>query len=225
LLLTIINTAGYPLVVRAFEKNGAERARGQLRQNGELLITSALVGVTILIALSPQIIELIIGENFRAGALLIFPWVAIASAMSGIKAFHFDIAFHLGKTSHWLLLTGGISAAINVALNLLLIPAYGILGAAWATLSAYFAAVATSAWLGHRSFTMPSVIPILAKAGLIALLVGVAAKSGTVLSEVLWAKLGAGLLLGLLMALFSVFAIDVGGLRRVISKRLLFRTQ
>lgn len=225
LLLTIIHTAGYPLVVRAFEKYGAERAREQLRQNGELLITSALVGVTMLIALGPQIIELIIGENFRTGALLIFPWVAIASALSGIKAFHFDIAFHLGKTSHWLLLTGGISAAINVALNLLLIPTYGILGAAWATLLAYFAAVATSAWLGLRSFPMPSVIPIFTKAGLIALLVGAAARLGTDLSEVLWAKLGAGLLLGLLMALFSVLAVDVGGLRRVVAKLWLVRTQ
>ena len=221
LVLTILNTAGYPLVIRALEKNGVERAREQLRKNGELLITSALVGVTMLIALGPQIIELIIGEKYRTGALLIFPWVALAAAISGIKAFHFDIAFHMEKTSHWLVLTGGISAAINVVFNLLLIPTFGILGAAWATLSAYLVAIATSAWLGFRLFHMPSMMPIFAKAGLIALLVGAAARLGADLSEVVWIKLGTGLLLGLLMASFIAFAVNLGGLRKVVAKHWL----
>ena len=221
LLLTILNTAGYPLVIRALEKSGVEEAREQLHTNGELLITSALVGVAMLIALGPQIIELIIGERFRSGALLIFPWIALASAISGIKAFHFDIAFHMEKTSQWLVLTGGISAVINVVFNLLLIPPFGILGAAWATLSAYIVAVCTSAWLGLRLFPMPSLTPILTKAGLIAFLVGATAKLGADLSEVMWIKLGAGLLLGSLMALFSVLAVDLGGLRRAVAKRWL----
>ena len=221
LLLTIIHTAGYPLVMHALEKNGAEQARGQLGQNGELLITAAFVGVTMLIALGPQIIELIIGAKFRAGALLVFPWVALAAAISGIKAFHFDIAFHLGKNSHYMVLTGAIAAAINIVLNLILIPAFGILGAAWATLLAYTFAFFASAWLGRKVFPMPSVKPMLTKAGLIALLVGATARLGADLGEVVWVKLGAGLLLGLLMMLFSVLVVDLGGLRRTVAKRWL----
>jgi O-antigen/teichoic acid export membrane protein len=221
LLLTIINTAGYPLVLHALDKNGVEQARWQLGQNGELLITAAFVGVTMMIALAPQIIELIIGEKFRTGALLVFPWVALAAAISGIKAFHFDIAFHLKKSSPYLVLTGTIAAAVNVVLNLILIPAFGILGAAWATLLAYIVAFVTSAWLGRRVFPMPSVKPMLIKAGLIALLVGATARLGAELSEVVWVKLGTGLLLGLLMALCGVFIVDLGGLRRSVAKRWL----
>ena len=221
LMLTIINTAGYPLVLHALDHNGVEQARWQLGQNGELLITAAFVGVTMLIALGPQIIELIIGERFRTGALLVFPWVALASTISGIKAFHFDIAFHLEKTSPYLVLTVAIAAAVNIVLNLILIPAYGILGAAWATLFAYIVALVTSAWLGRRVFPMPSVTPMLTKAGLIALLVGATARLGAGLSEVVWVKLSAGLLFGLLMTLFSVLVVDLGGLRRTVAKRWL----
>jgi O-antigen/teichoic acid export membrane protein len=49
----------------------------------------------------------------------------------------------------------GAAAAVNVALNLLLIPRYGMMGAAIATIAAYSTMFAGMAWWAQRIFHVP----------------------------------------------------------------------
>jgi O-antigen/teichoic acid export membrane protein len=49
----------------------------------------------------------------------------------------------------------GAAAAVNVALNLLLIPPYGMMGAAIATIAAYSTMFAGMAWWAQRIFPVP----------------------------------------------------------------------
>jgi hypothetical protein len=134
------------------ERGGEGQARAQLAHNGELIMAAALAGAAGLVVLAPSILTLLVGAAFRPAAASILPIVVAASAMAGIKAYHFDIAFHLGKHSRKLVLLAALAAVINVVLNLLLIPPLGIMGAAWATLGAYAVALVTSAVVGHRNF-------------------------------------------------------------------------
>ncbi len=168
LLLTIVNTAAYPLAVKALERGGEACAREQLAHNGELIIAVALTSAAGLVALAPAVLTVFIGEAFRPGAAAILPIVAAASALSAIKAFHFDIAFHLGKRSTTLVWITAFAAVINVVLNLLLIPRFGAVGAAWATLAAYAIALVISAYIGHRVFSMPSASLMVVKGCVIA---------------------------------------------------------
>ena len=55
------------------------------------------------------------------------------------------------KTSHLPYITG-IGAAVNVVANLLMIPKYGMLGAAWATLFAYAAMALVLYFVSHRFY-------------------------------------------------------------------------
>ena len=213
LLLTIINTAAYPLAVKAMEHGGEAEAHKQLAHNGELIVAAALAGAAGLVVLAPAILALFIGEAFRPGAAAILPIIAAATALSGIKAYHFDIAFHLGKRSHTLIWITALAAVINVILNLLLIPLMGIAGAAWATLAAYSIAFVTSAVVGCRAFSMPPVWTMIVKGTLIACAValgaGAARKVG--LSGV-WA-LPAGVLGGAISGVVTMFAIKTIGSR------------
>lgn len=168
LLLVTVNTAAHPLAIHALENHGHGAATDQLRQNGELIMVAALTSAVVLVTLGPALIPLIIGDAYRDGALSILPLVAIAAAVAGIKAYHFDMAFHLGRQSKFLVITGGLAAASNIVLNLILIPAYGISGASAATLAAYAFAAAASAWIGIRVFPMPNPFRIFAKAFVIA---------------------------------------------------------
>ena len=196
MLLTIINTAAYPLAVNAMVQGGKDAARKQLEQNGQLIIAAAFTGCAGLIALNPYLVNIMIGEEFRAASLAILPWVAAAAAIAGIKAYHFDLAFQLSYKSYWLAFNGGIAAIINIVLNLILIPSFGIVGAAWATLTSYVIAAITSAWLGSRLNLMPYVIPLLAKAVIVAGMVGITAWLSAGLSEETWMALLFGLLSG-----------------------------
>jgi len=88
---------------------------------------------------------------------------------------------------------------LNIALNLLLIPRLGYVGAAWATLAtegAYFAATAMSLWLfGHRI----SWISVLARPAL----------ATAVFAGALWVSLGLGLLASSLVACAAFAAATV----------------
>jgi O-antigen/teichoic acid export membrane protein len=49
----------------------------------------------------------------------------------------------------------GLAAALNVGLNLVLVPPYGMLGAAWATVAAYAVLFALMAWRSQRIYPVP----------------------------------------------------------------------
>lgn len=218
LVLTTINTAAYPLAVTALERSGEAAAREQLRQNGEWILAAALAGAAGLIVLAPALVAVLIGEAFREGALVVLPWVAAAAALAGIKAYHFDIAYHLGRASQYLVATGAVAAIANVALNLWLIPAHGILGAAWATLGAYGLALLLSAAVGQRAFPMPSTASLLIKAGGVGAAAALAAWLGLALGDSPTARLSIGLASGLIGGGVIALAADIGGVRRPIAR-------
>ena len=214
LLLTIINTAAYPLAVKALEQGGSDMACRQLAHNGELIVAAALTGAAGLIVLSPYILAIFIGEGFRPGAAEILPIIAMAAALSGIKAYHFDIAFHLGEQSHILVLVSGVAAVINIVLNLMLIPMLGIAGAAWATLGAYAIALVISSIAGQRAFAMPSSSPLFIKGSVVALSAALVLSLPSLLGiDGLWV-LPVTLLLGGLTVVSVAFLVDLGEARR-----------
>lgn len=220
LVLTIINTAAHPLATRRLEHEGVEAAGAQMHRNGELITTFAFTGAAALVALAPQLVELIVGSAFREGALAVLPWVAVSAAVAGLKAFHFDIAFHLMRQSRWLVITTTIAALANVALNFLLIPAYGIVGAAWATLTAFVVACVASAILGRRLFPMPPVLPLLIKAATVA----ASMYAGVVVILLLEIPAIFELLLGCaaggLLAIATSILLDIGGLQKGLLARI-----
>lgn len=216
LLLSIINTAAFPLAVRALESGGTEKAREQLRHNGELILAAALGGGVALAVLTPAMIGIFIGDSYRDAGMTLFPWVALAAALSGIKAFHFDIGFHLGKQSRWLVAMTSLAAMVNVLLNLLLIPAFGILGAAWATVLAYGTGMLASALVGHRLFAMPLAWPLLLKGAAIAAMTGAGAATGMATGTSPVSSLFFGLMLGTLGGALAAYITNLSGMRSLL---------
>lgn len=84
---------------------------------------------------STEIIQIIYGEKYAAAApvLSVHVWSGIAVFL-GVASEQYLLAENLTKISLFKTFFGSI---INVVLNLYLIPKYGIIGAAWATLFSY----------------------------------------------------------------------------------------
>ncbi|MCK0769386.1 oligosaccharide flippase family protein [Chromohalobacter canadensis] len=213
LLLMTVNLAGYPLVVRALEQRGREAAREQLDRNGGLLL---LIGIPVtlgFIVLAPQIVALMLGGAFHEGATQLVPWVALGVFMSCIRAFHFDLAFQLSEKTLYQVWINGGAALINVVLNLLLIPAFGLMGAAYATVIAYGVALALSVLLGRRLFavslvTRDNLKVLLCGAIMVACLWPLREASGT------WA-LVEQVLLGAAVYTVSAFSMNVANVREL----------
>ena len=169
-LMTIINLAGYPLVMRAFEQDGEAAPRIQLQQNAVLLLAVGLPVLAGAVILAPNMVGVVLGRPFHADGVLLMPWIAGAAFLGGIMLYYTNLAFQLGRRTagqFWVML---VAALANLGLNVLLIPRFGLLGAAWATIAAYVLGIVLGWWSGRRVFPLPG-LPVDAVKPLVAALV------------------------------------------------------
>jgi O-antigen/teichoic acid export membrane protein len=117
------------------------------------LVAGATWVATALALLSPWIVQVIVKSTFweasRVVGLLAFSTVAFAG--------YIVISIGIGRARrtqfNWVIT--GLAAAANIALNLTLIPPYGMMGAAVATVVAYVVMFAGMAWWSHRVYPVP----------------------------------------------------------------------
>jgi O-antigen/teichoic acid export membrane protein len=168
----MIAVPSLPLTVHRMENEGIEGARDQTYRNGVAMLAIGLPACAGLILANRQLAHAFIGEAFREGAQAVMPLIAISSLLNGISSHYFDHAFHLGKRTRLFAVTMGPSALLNLTLNLLLIPTYGYIGAAWSTLASYALMITLSAIIGRKAFPIHfPFLPALQIAGAVVLMV------------------------------------------------------
>ncbi|MFT4076070.1 MAG: lipopolysaccharide biosynthesis protein [Asticcacaulis sp.] len=151
--------AGGPAMVHALEHGGEaelkQNARHQIRTMAFVLFPA--VGGLIMVA--PDLGALLIGEGLRADALSVTPLISLGALFSGLGTYYFLQAFTLARKTRLLVVAMAVPAVSNIALNLMLIPLMGLMGAALASaLSFAFGLIA--AWaLGLKTLALP--VPVL----------------------------------------------------------------
>lgn len=155
LLMSTVNLAAYPLAIRALEQRGEEACRMQLKRNGTLLLAIAIPSAAGMTVLASNISSVLLGAEFREDAAQLIPWVALAALLSGVRSFHFDLAFQLGRQTIGQVWVAGAAAVLNIGLNIWLIPLVGLMGAIYATAASYLLAITISMALGRRVFRVP----------------------------------------------------------------------
>ncbi|MEZ5864263.1 MAG: lipopolysaccharide biosynthesis protein [Geminicoccaceae bacterium] len=210
-LLVIVNLAGYPLAVKAFESGGLAAAEPHLRQNALLLWGLGLPAAGGMALLAPNITAVVTGSAFAADAALVMPVLVLAALLQRSRTYYFDLAFQLRAQVGWQALISAATVVLNIGLNLLLIPHFGILGAAWATVAACGLGLALSIAFGRRLLALPL---IWGEAGRLCL--ATAAMLAAIwpfreLTGLLVLPLQVGL--GILAYAAALWLLDVGGLR------------
>ncbi|ANC78613.1 hypothetical protein ABE65_018145 [Fictibacillus phosphorivorans] len=154
LLMMIVNLAAYPLLIKALETEGVKAAQKQLDQNTILLFFIGLPATAGLILLSPDITSVFLGASFREAGGVIFSLICVAVFIQSIKTYYFDLAFELGKKTLFQIWPVLIAGVINIILNFLLIPPFGIKGSAYASIIAYIVAIIMSWSIGKKAFPL-----------------------------------------------------------------------
>jgi len=155
LLMLVINMAVFPVAVRAWENHGREAAQIQMRANASLLMAIGVPCVIGLSLLARNIAECFLGLSFRQAAAQIMPLVALGTFLANLKAFHFDAAFQFAHRTIYQVWIVLFVAVVNIGLNVIAIPRWGINGAAGASVLAYVISIGLTAWLGRRHFSLP----------------------------------------------------------------------
>jgi O-antigen/teichoic acid export membrane protein len=155
-IMSVLFLAAFPMVVQLLEEEGDESARMRLRALGRALIGIGLPAAVGLGALSTEISEVLFGVAYQHDATKIMPWLAGAIFIGCIKSFYLDVVFQLRHATKYQGYIAALMAAVNVALNILLLPRYGVIGAAWATVAAFLIGALVSWRIGSTVFSLPS---------------------------------------------------------------------
>ncbi|OGZ53388.1 MAG: hypothetical protein A3B25_02090 [Candidatus Ryanbacteria bacterium RIFCSPLOWO2_01_FULL_48_26] len=131
------------------------------------------------ILLGGQIIEFIFGNSYLDGTSS-FQILLLTILIDFPVAILTNVAFAYGKQKS-LMIYSGIGGLSNIILDLILIPRFGIVGSAWATLFAQVLSVAYL-WRVIRSVSRPKVLPhlkkIIVSTGIMAVVVILATLTG-----------------------------------------------
>jgi O-antigen/teichoic acid export membrane protein len=111
-----------------------------------LVVTVAVLG---LLGASHSVIPSVVGAEY-AFACTVVPVIGLAYACNALQHC-IAPGIHIGGRTRQLSGIGAIAAAVNLGLGLLMIPTFGAMGAAWATVGAYALSLAGALRLAQRS--------------------------------------------------------------------------
>ena len=161
-----LGAAGGPALIVALERGGGAALAKAAREQAGLMLALALPAALGLALVAKPLTELMVGPALAPGAAAVTPWIAASALFAGLTTYYTHQAFTLGRRTGLLLLAMAIPAALNVALNLLLIPRLGLTGALVATTISYGVGLAASIGLGRLAQPMPLPWAALARTGL-----------------------------------------------------------
>ncbi len=129
-----IVTSFFPKLIQLHDDNRSEFNR-RFQQLLDLLFGLALIVALVMMFVAGPVIQLFFGDHYleSADVLVIHVWAGLFIFMRAA----FSKWILIENALMFSLLTQGLGALVNVVLNVFLIPSYGVIGAAYATLISY----------------------------------------------------------------------------------------
>lgn len=147
--------AVWPMTIRALEQGGRRAAQEMAGQAAGLMGLIAFPAAAGLALVAGPLTTVLVGESLREEAARILPWIALSGLMNGMMTYYFHEAFTLTRRTGVMAAIMSASAVLNLGLNLVFIPVFGLLGAALATVLVYALALVVCAVMGRRHFALP----------------------------------------------------------------------
>ncbi len=148
-------SAASPLLMAAYERGGPDATRQSGAAFLRTLLLVALPATVGLALIAEPLSEAMIGEAIRADAARIIPWIAFAGLMNGLLVHYASEPFQLARRTGLRATLMAVPAALNIALNLALLPAFGLMGAVYATVASYAVGLVLLILVGRRLVRLP----------------------------------------------------------------------
>ncbi len=145
----------YSMAVQSMELGSAEVTSRQLERNLIFLLVIVVPAAVGIAGVASGLARLTIGELYWDSAVRLAPWLALAAAISSVRAFYVDIAFQLGQRTSPLIWTSLLAVVVNVVVDYWLIPRMGQVGAAIGSCTAVSISFVVAAIASRRVFRLP----------------------------------------------------------------------
>jgi len=124
-----------PFYMQLWETEGAEKTKSFLSNGLHTYLVLGIPLVTLFSLVSPYLLSFLASDKYAPGTIII-PFVAFSILLEG--SMHFLAAgLYIKKDTKVLMIWGVVATVLNLGLNILLIPIYGILAAAVVTIVCY----------------------------------------------------------------------------------------
>jgi len=218
MVMNAVNLAAYPMIVKLLDTKGKEAALEYFKTYAVLLLGLSIPAVVGLSLVGPNIVDLVIGDEYKESVTLLLPWVSSAVFFMGAGAFYMHLPFQLGNYNMGIFKIAGTVAVLNLLLNYWLIPKMGMQGAAIATLLSFMVSVSLGFIFGRRVFPIPFPLKEVGKILFSTLLMGLCLYYFR--DQRGWSWLMLQFLCGLTIYLIASYLLNVGGVKKLITDRV-----
>ncbi|HLK26703.1 MAG TPA: lipopolysaccharide biosynthesis protein [Caulobacteraceae bacterium] len=206
-----LGVAGAPALVLALERGGADGLDRAAREQAGFMLALTLPAALGLALVARPLTAVMVGPGLRDGAAQVTPWIAASALFMGLTNGYAHHAFMLGRRTGLMLAAMCVPAAVNVALCLLLIPRFGVAGAAWATAASYAVGLLAALALGRFAQPMPLPWAAIGKTAAATATMGLAVAALPSPGGII--ELGLKVGLGLVVYAAAAYLLDVADLR------------
>lgn len=163
LIFMSASAAFAPLILAAYEEQGADAAR-DIARNAFTALAALAIPATLGIAMLAQpLAALLVGEGLRDAAAATLPWFALAGLFAGFNLYYWSEAFQLTRRTGQRALVMLAPGAVQLALTAWLAPSFGAAGAAMAALGGAAMGAVMLAVIGKRLIALPLPLGALAR--------------------------------------------------------------
>jgi O-antigen/teichoic acid export membrane protein len=152
-LKLVLNAFEYAWAPFYFQTMKTAEAKATFR----LVTTYGIAGLALLVAglaaVGPDVVRWVLPPEFH-GAAPIVPWIGLGVGFHGVYLLT-SIGLNITKSTRFYPIATGAAAATSIVANLLLVPRYGSLGAAWSNAAAYGVMAGTAFILSQRVYPIP----------------------------------------------------------------------
>ena len=149
-----IGLAVTPHLVRTLEGSGLKECLKELKSYGAILLLVTMPAAAGL-GLVAEPVSLLLGPDVREVGGQIIPWIVGAGVINGMISYYIQRAFMLGSKTMMLPVAMITPMVLNLALNFILLPRFGVMGAVYATLISYGFGVIIAFLMARRYFPLP----------------------------------------------------------------------
>ena len=160
----------YPQINNAYEQGDHATVNKMLSFNLNIFIIIFMPLCILVIYFNQFISGIFIGEKFSGSSAQLIPIFSVMLLLWGTKIYHFDYFFQLKEKTKYPMYILSLGSIINICFNIYLIPALGIVGAAYATIIAYLVVFIISIIVSRRLIPNKFNVAILIKTGIILLI-------------------------------------------------------
>lgn len=206
----------FPSIVRFFDNNDYESTDKHLKTLGNNLLIFGLPLVFILCVLCEDISIFMFGIKYQQEVTILLPWLAIAIFIGVFKSYFLDLVFQLHHATKYQVYIAVLMAIVNIVLNLVLLPIYGVIAAAWSILAAFSLGAIVSWVIGRQLYILPNLSDVFFKMIFSSGIIFFAMYLMTALNGFIWMLLK--LILIFILYVVMAFTLDMLGCRHFIRK-------